>query len=128
MTISVDYAASYARASRVNRPPDIIIFGENMAVESPSYALQQDTTASGPSVATALASGMASLILEFAKNCKIDRWESLKVRKNMVELFKVFKVDEQNNVPYVDPKRVFDNLKNLQTQIQSVLNKYLLLK
>lgn len=93
-----------------------------MAVKSPMFALNKEDVASGPSVATALASGIASLILMFAKNWEIPNWQLLKSRNTMLELFNRFKIDKGSLLPYLDPQMLFQRPEELRTEIQSVLN------
>lgn len=74
-------------------------------------------------MATALASGMASPILMFAKSWGITDWQLLKSRNNMLELFNRFKIDRGNMLPFVDPKMLFSKPNDLKTEIRSGLNR-----
>jgi hypothetical protein len=69
-TISVAAALSNATGSfggHVSKPPDIVLYGQDMPVGGLQYARNQKNVATGSSVATALASGMASLLLGLAR-------------------------------------------------------------
>ncbi|KAG4443312.1 hypothetical protein IFR05_001181 [Cadophora sp. M221] len=122
-TISVASATTSAQAHRVDKPPDVYILGENMAVEAPSYAIQKETVVSGSSVATALASGIASLILTLAKFWHFKDWENLKKRKTMLRVFKEYRQDKLVDIIYLDPKQLFANLEDLQATLRHILNR-----
>lgn len=120
-TISVAAATSRGRiGTEGGKAPDLVIQGEDMPVWGPDYAVGQarDARESGSSVATALASGMASLILMLAKQDDElkHHWERLKGRDTMVELFRRLhqsdgEEDRPNTVPaktiYVYPNMLF---------------------
>lgn len=123
-TISVASASTIAHVQRVDKPPDIIILGEKMEVDAPAYAIQKERVVSGSSVATALASGIASLILILARTWdNFPNWQLLKQRQKMLALFERFKVDKSNDIPYVDPKEIFNNLPNLQVALMDIANR-----
>jgi len=121
-TISVASATTSAQVQRVDKPPDVIILGENMAVEAPSYAIRKETVVSGSSVATALASGIASLILTLSRFWQFPDWEKLKRRKTMLRVFEEFKQDKSIEITYLDPKQLFSDLKHLRNTLRYILD------
>ncbi|KAH7139607.1 hypothetical protein B0J13DRAFT_527284 [Dactylonectria estremocensis] len=61
-TISVAQASGHIGLLSIGQEPDLILPGEGFPVKSPFYSPRQETQASGSSLSTALASGVASLI------------------------------------------------------------------
>jgi hypothetical protein len=121
-TISVASATTSAQIQRVDKPPDLIILGENMNVEAPSYAIQKEKSVSGSSVATALASGIASLILTLAKTWQFSDWEKLKRRKTMLRVFEEYRKSKSIEIPYLDPKELFSDLEDLKRTLRYILD------
>jgi subtilisin family serine protease len=140
-TISVAAATSRGRISTEgSKAPDLVILGEDMPAYGPDYAVgRQPTVAtkvSGSSVATALASGMASLILMLARRDDElkGRWRLLKDRAVMLALFRRFRFDRSDGADpsmsdassgravYVNPTMLFGLPKErLITQMRSVV-------
>ncbi|KAK3684174.1 hypothetical protein B0T22DRAFT_469804 [Podospora appendiculata] len=112
-TISVAAATSRGRiGTEGSKAPDLLILGENMPAYGPEYSLvknEKESKISGSSVATALASGMASLMLMLAKRDVVlkESWQLLKNKKVILEVFERFKTDKSSAVTYVNPAMVF---------------------
>ena len=125
--ISVEAATSKARVgTEVSKPPDLLIWAERM----PGFGFQShhldwtgnqpeshETTMeiTGSSVATAIASGMASLMLTLAKlhessELTEDRqWQLLKRRDVFLKVLEPFQQKNRLNdgARYLDPAKVF---------------------
>lgn len=124
-TISVAMASRRPSAPSAGAGPDLLLLGEDVEVESPAYAVQQDGAVSGSSVSTALAAGLASLLLAYARATGVGgpgEWRRLKKRNNMLALFTRFKTDQKSPLPYVDPKRLLGNLDALHDAMADILN------
>jgi subtilisin family serine protease len=126
-TISVAAATSRGRiGTEGSKQPDLLILGENMPADGPDYATKQEKEVkiSGSSVATALASGMASLILMVAKGDVImkENWKVLKRRGAMLALFRRFKTDESSKITYVNPAMIFGQPERLVAEMRSIVS------
>ena len=86
-------------------PPDLRLLGQDFPVET--------TTMTGSSASTAMASGIASLLLLLARMRDLDGWERLKNATAMMDIFRAFKVDNRNTPPFVDPDVLFKDLEML---------------
>ncbi|KAF2802521.1 subtilisin-like protein [Mytilinidion resinicola] len=108
-TISVSAANRGGRRRMESKGDvDLLVLGENMAVEGPTYFTKPQGVASGSSVATALASGIASVLLVCAMRvCAKEGgdWEEFKRRDKMLMLFKEMQPDEKHK--YIDPALLF---------------------
>lgn len=110
-TISVCAANRRGRRFAESRKTgDLMILGEGIDADGPSYFKQPKDSLSGSSASTALATGIASVLLIYAM-CAApgeDDWKEFKQRKIMLKLFKEYmtssKLKEDN---YVDPYRLF---------------------
>jgi hypothetical protein len=123
-TISVS-AASSLDLSRVAYPPNLILLGENMTVTSPPYIRSQNREISGSSVSTALASGIASLILMVAKKRLGEQaLEALKRRDVMMKIFQRFQVEKKNDKDpfFVDPGNLFADIDKLEIAMKDAIN------
>jgi hypothetical protein len=110
-TISVCAANARGRRRAESRKTgDLMILGECIDADGPSYFKQPKDLVSGSSVATALATGIASVLLVYAMCAapREDDWQKFKERKMMLELFKRNMTSNQHNRDnYVDPYRLF---------------------
>lgn len=129
-TISVAAATSRGRiGTEGSKAPDLLILGENMPAYGPDYLGTKDKEAkiSGSSVATALASGMASLMLMLAKRDVVlkECWELLKIKEVMLNVFQRFKTDKSSAVTYVNPAMVFgEPADRLVVEMRSVVKAF----
>jgi hypothetical protein len=114
--ISVGAATSRGRVgSESNKSADLIVLGENMPAAHPAYAVDVKELVSGSSVATALATGIASLLLMVARRQEMGavralegRWEAFKERRKMLEAFARMRPLMDSSLPFVDPQRFLD--------------------
>ena len=87
-----------------------MLLGECIDVDGPSYFKRSQDSISGSSAATALATGIASVLLVYAM-CAASRpedWQKFKERKIMLGLFKRHMAPSQHRDDnYVDPYRLF---------------------
>ncbi|KAM7199713.1 hypothetical protein V8F20_005583 [Naviculisporaceae sp. PSN 640] len=129
-TISVAAATSRGRiGTEGSKAPDLLILGENMPAYGPDYLASKDKEAkiSGSSVATALASGMASLMLMLARRDVVlkECWELLKIKEVMLKVFERFKTDKFSAVTYVNPAMVFgEPADRLVVEMRSVVKAF----
>ncbi|KAK3372938.1 hypothetical protein B0T24DRAFT_247827 [Lasiosphaeria ovina] len=129
-TISVAAATSRGRiGTEGSKRPDLLILGENMPAYGPDYLnkKEKESNISGSSVATALASGMASLMLMLAKQDVVlkENWELFKTKEVMLKLFERFKTDKASPVTYVNPAMVFGEPQDrLIVEMRSVITSF----
>ncbi|KAK4216524.1 hypothetical protein QBC37DRAFT_91706 [Rhypophila decipiens] len=129
-TISVAAATSRGRiGTEGSKTPDLLILGENMPAYGPDYlgTKEKEAKVSGSSVATALASGMASLMLMLAKRDVVlkECWELLKIKEVMLKVFERFKTDKSSTVTYVNPAMVFgEPADRLVVEMRSVVKAF----
>ncbi|KAK3387955.1 hypothetical protein B0H63DRAFT_559382 [Podospora didyma] len=129
-TISVAAATSRGRIGiEGSKRPDLLILGENMPAYGPDYVnkKEKESKISGSSVATALASGMASLMLMLAKQDVMlkDNWELLKTKEVMLKVFERFKTDKSSALTYVNPAMVFgEPEERLIVEMRSVVKSF----
>lgn len=133
-TISVAAATSRGRiGTEGSKAPDLLILGENMPAYGPDYmaasttGTSKEAKISGSSVATALASGMASLMLMLAKRDVVlkECWELLKIKEVMLKVFERFKTDKASAVTYVNPALVFgEPEERLVVEMRSVVKSF----
>ena len=117
-TISVAAATSRGRiGTEASTSPDLIVLGEQMPARTPNYYTGNQDHVSGSSVATALATGMTSLILMLARTKWPKEWGNLKQKKELLNLFKSLKLNESSSSAFVKPD-IFLELKNLERSIE----------
>lgn len=110
-TISVCAANSRGRRLAESRKTgDLMILGECIDADSPSYFKQPQNSLSGSSVATALATGIASVLLVYAMCAapEMDEWKKFKQRKIMFNMLKGNMTSSKHKDDnYVDPYMLF---------------------
>jgi len=160
-TISVAAAISKVTGTfggHVSRPPDLVLHGQDVQLRRLEHTSRQDAEVTGSSVATALASGIASLLLTLARDSSMQDhgnrdhkkviWTGihgprkpghtqspgppsidektagllklLKRRECMLQVFRGYKMDHTNLIPFIDPKLMFSDLDNLVRRMQLV--------
>jgi subtilisin family serine protease len=123
-TISVGAATSRGRVgSESNKNADLIVLGEDMPAFGPAYYAASDSEGqyserkkqrvTGSSVATALATGIASLLLMVAKNRDERTWERFKSRARMLDLFMKMRPAVDSSLRFVDPQQLFMAIKTI---------------
>jgi hypothetical protein len=128
-TISVAATTSRGRAGTEGRKADLLILGENMPAYGPEYQSrkEKESKISGSSVATALASGMASLMLMLAKRDVVlkENWELLKNKEVILKVFERFKTDKSSPGTYVNPAVIFgEPEERLIVEMRSVVKSF----
>jgi hypothetical protein len=112
-TISVMAADRFGRRlAKVRREVDLLVLGENVAASGPSWISNKAECISGSSVATALASGIASVLLVYAMCASEDpnSWTKFKTKKHMLKLFQQMVLGRQKpggKNTYIDPYVLF---------------------
>ncbi|KAH0552918.1 hypothetical protein GP486_006883 [Trichoglossum hirsutum] len=122
-TISVTQATNQPLTLEVDGSPDLVLPGENVAVRSPPYAVRQDTQASGSSVSTALAAGVASLVLMLSREWKVENWDMLKQKDVMIGVFKRF-MGSNSSIPYVNPQVLFGDTAALEYAMKDNIKRH----
>ncbi|KAK4111090.1 subtilisin-like protein [Canariomyces notabilis] len=123
-TISVGAATSRGRVgSESNKNADLIVLGEDMPAFGPAYYAASDSEGqyserkkqrvTGSSVATALATRIASLLLMVAKNRDERTWERFKSRARMLDLFMKMRPAVDSSLRFVDPQQLFMAIKTI---------------
>ncbi|KAK0612770.1 peptidase S8/S53 domain-containing protein [Bombardia bombarda] len=129
-TISVAAATSRGRiGTEGSKAPDLLILGENMPADGPNFLKRvgkEESKISGSSVATALASGIASMMLMLAKRDVVlkESWELLKIKEVMLGVFERFKTDKSSKVIYVNPALIFGDEDRLIFEMRSVVKSF----
>jgi hypothetical protein len=105
----------------------LIILGEDMPADRPTYAVGPHRRVQGSSVATALASGIASLLLMVAAKKGEQSWKKLRSKKNLLDLFAKMRPAINKSLPFVDPQLAFMAIKTISDGegIQEDVHKYL---
>lgn len=109
-------AASISGRNRVEtrRAFDLLVLGENIPAARLSQDGDSDVPITGSSAATAIATGIASLVLLYCRAlCKeakeADEWHEFKRRDKMMEIFKIMSHLTDNKERYVDPALLFED-------------------
>jgi hypothetical protein len=109
-TISVSAASEHgARLEKSQKEVDVLMLGKNVSVKGPTYITKgSDDPISGSSVATALTTGVASLMLTFTRyaNKNPEHWSYFKDPDKLRDLFKLMH-HEGTKRPLVDPPILF---------------------
>ncbi|TVY16193.1 Subtilisin BL [Lachnellula arida] len=92
---------------------DLLVPGEDMPAAGLSENGDSDTLVSGSSVATAIASGIASMVLLYCKLLDKDEkcggWHEFKRKDKILEVFKLMSHLTDNKERYVDPTLIFQD-------------------
>lgn len=108
-TISVAMAPTEQWSTSVGMQADLHLLGD---------AIVENSRVTGSSASTALASGIASLILTLAKARQVYHWERLKNKERMMRIFRRFKENNQETA-YVDPADLFKKIEALVAVINA---------
>jgi len=111
---AISVAAATARGRRRVEAPsqvDLLVLGEDIEVTGPQYLRTSAKVASGSSVATAFASGLASMLLVYCRiyDQETGMWKQYRRKEVMLQLFKLMQPGWSRNLNYVDPGFLFRN-------------------